>query len=83
MSVSEEIAIGLATGRSFADIAVQLGRPTSTVSREVDRNDGRGCYRASKAQRRADDKARRPRLTLASGESRRVPPRPFTALLRR
>ena len=41
---------------------MQLGRPTSTVSREVDRNGGRGRYRASKAQRRADDKARRPRV---------------------
>ena len=58
----EEIALGVATGRSFADIAVQLVRPTSTVSREVDRNGGRGRYRASKAQRRADDKARRPRV---------------------
>ena len=48
----EEIALGVATGRSFADIAVQLGRPTSTVSREVDRNGGRGRYRAGKAQRR-------------------------------
>ncbi len=58
----EEIALGVATGRSFGDIAVQLGRPTSTVSREVDRNGGRGRYRASNAQRRADDKARRPRV---------------------
>jgi len=58
----EEIALGVAIGCSFADIAVQLGRPTSTVSREVDRNGGRDRYRASKAQRRADDKARRPRV---------------------
>ena len=57
----EEIALCVATGRSSADIAAQLGRPTSTVSREVDRNGGRSRYRASKAQRQADDKARRPK----------------------
>jgi transposase, IS30 family len=57
----EEIALGVATGRSFADIAAQLGRPTSTVSREVDRNGGRGRYRASKAQRETDRRARRPK----------------------
>ncbi|MEX1165119.1 MAG: helix-turn-helix domain-containing protein [Nitriliruptor sp.] len=34
----EEIALGLAVQRSFADIARQLDRPTSTVAREVDRN---------------------------------------------
>ena len=33
-----EIALGLAVGRSFADIARGLDRPTSTVSREVGRN---------------------------------------------
>jgi transposase, IS30 family len=58
----EEIALGLATGRSFAVIAVQLGRPTSTVSREVDRNGGRGGYRASRAQRETDRRARRPKV---------------------
>jgi len=49
----EEISRGLAAGWSFAAIARQLGRPTSTVSREVERNDGRGLYRAGKADRRA------------------------------
>jgi transposase, IS30 family len=58
----EEIALGLATGRSFAVIAVQLGRPTSTVSREVDRNGGRGGYRASRALRETDRRARRPKV---------------------
>ena len=58
----EEIALGLATERSFADIARQLDRPTSTVAREVDRNGGRERYRASKAQRRAETEARRPKV---------------------
>jgi IS30 family transposase len=34
----EEIALGLAVQRSFADIARGLDRPTSTVAREVGRN---------------------------------------------
>jgi transposase, IS30 family len=58
----EEIALGVATGRSFANIAVQLWRPTSTVSREVDRNGGRSHYRASRAQRETDRRARRPKV---------------------
>jgi len=37
----EEISRGLAEGRSFAEIAEQLGRATSTISREVAHNGGR------------------------------------------
>ena len=58
----EEIALGIATGHSFADIAVRVGRPTSTVSREVDRNGGRGRYRATRAQRATHERARRPKV---------------------
>src|SRR6056297_3251333 len=57
----EEIALGIAIKRSLADIARQLGRPTSTVSREVERNGGPGRYRATKAQRATDQRARRPK----------------------
>jgi IS30 family transposase len=57
----EEIALGIAAGRSFADIARQLDRPTSTVSRDVDRNGGRGRYRAIRAQRATIERARRPK----------------------
>ncbi|MGH3452280.1 MAG: helix-turn-helix domain-containing protein [Haloechinothrix sp.] len=42
----EEIALGLATRHGFAGIGRQLGRPTSTVAREVARNGGRRRYRA-------------------------------------
>ena len=38
----EEISRGLATGVSFRQLGVQLGRPTSTVSREVGRHGGTG-----------------------------------------
>jgi IS30 family transposase len=45
----EEISRGLATGISFRQLGVQLGRPTSTVSREVGRHGGRQGYRAAAA----------------------------------
>jgi transposase, IS30 family len=42
----EEISLGLARGESLRAIARGLGRPVSTVSREVARNGGRAGYRA-------------------------------------
>ena len=56
----EEISRGLARGESFTAIAVQLQRPTSTVSREVARHGGRRQYRAERADRRAWARAQRP-----------------------
>ncbi|PLW74614.1 MarR family transcriptional regulator, partial [Streptomyces sp. DJ] len=43
------IAAGLAEGLPYAEIARRLGRPTSTVSREVGRNGGPGGYRPQQA----------------------------------
>jgi IS30 family transposase len=63
----EAIAVALSHGESFARIAGGLGRSTSTVSREVAANDGREAYRASKAHRRAYDRARRPKLRKLVG----------------
>lgn len=57
----EEITIGLARGESFTAIADRLGRTVSTVSREVAGNGGREAYRAWAAQRRAQERARRPK----------------------
>jgi IS30 family transposase len=57
----EEIRVGLDVGESFASIARRVGRPTSTVSREVARNGGRGEYRAWRADRQACERARRHR----------------------
>ena len=57
----EEISRGIARGESFAAIARPLGRVTSTVSREVERNGGRGRYRAVAAQRQTRWRCRRPR----------------------
>lgn len=42
-------------------IAASLGRAPSTVSREIRRNGGRECYRASQAEQAAWDRAHRPK----------------------
>jgi transposase, IS30 family len=62
----EEISRGLIAGDSYAAIARRLGRSTSTVSREVKENEGRQRYRAWAADRRADDRACRPKPTKLS-----------------
>ncbi|HEX6341569.1 GbsR/MarR family transcriptional regulator [Umezawaea sp.] len=53
------IAAGLADGLGYAEIARKLGRPTSTVSREVSRNGGGADYRADRAHRATGRRARR------------------------
>jgi len=60
----EEISRGLAAGESMRTIAVRLGRPASTISREVNRNGCRENYRAAKADERAWERARRPKRCL-------------------
>ncbi len=57
----EEISRGVVTGRSLRSIAASLGRVPSTVSREVNRNGGRGCYRANQADQAAWGRAHRPK----------------------
>ncbi len=56
----EEISRGVATGVSFRQLGVQLGRPTSTVSREVGRHGGRQGYRAAVAEAATWKRALRP-----------------------
>ncbi|MBT8450525.1 MAG: IS30 family transposase [Deltaproteobacteria bacterium] len=58
----ERISRGLAGGHSFVEIGKHLGRPTSTVSREVGRNGGAHRYRAVSAHRAARRRARRPKI---------------------
>jgi IS30 family transposase len=60
----EEISRGLAAGRTLRAIAMSLGRPPSTVGREVCRNGGRESYRAERAEERAVETARRPKPCL-------------------
>jgi IS30 family transposase len=57
----EEISRGIVSDLSLRMIARQLGRPPSTVSREINRNCGLKCYRASHADQAAWDRAHRPK----------------------
>jgi transposase, IS30 family len=63
----EEIAVGLAAGLSMRRIAVGLGRPVCTVSREVARNGSRLGYRAVPAQAQAEFRAARPKTAKLAG----------------
>ena len=49
----EEISRSMVAGHSIRSIAASLGRAPSTVSREIKRNGGRRCYRASQADQAA------------------------------
>src|ERR1700724_3828287 len=57
----EEISRGLVNGRSLRVIACSMGRAASTVSREIARNGGLGCYRAAASDRQAWRRALRPK----------------------
>jgi len=57
----EEISRGIACDLSLQAIATRLKRAPSTISREVRRNGGLKCYRASQADQAAWDRARRPK----------------------
>jgi len=71
----EQIAWGLAGKRSIRAIAGDLGRPASTVWREIQRNTrwpnrGPFPYRPSLAQRRADAHLARPKQAKLAGSDR-------------
>ncbi len=68
-SERETISRGLARQRSMRAIAAELGRAPSTVSREIKRNGGYDCYRASQADQAAWDRAHRPK-TCKLGQNR-------------
>ncbi|MBT2546006.1 helix-turn-helix domain-containing protein [Streptomyces sp. ISL-44] len=55
----QRIAAGLGSGLSYAEIARQLDRPTSTISREVARNGGPGGYRPQQAHQATVQRAQR------------------------
>ncbi|WP_033338699.1 GbsR/MarR family transcriptional regulator [Catenuloplanes japonicus] len=61
------IAAGLAARLSYAEIARRLGRPTSTISREIARNGGPAGYRPQRAHR------------ATAARARRIPVAPFPA----
>ncbi|KOU71816.1 MarR family transcriptional regulator [Streptomyces sp. MMG1533] len=62
-----QIALGLADGLAYAEIARRLDRPTSTVTREVMRNGGPTAYRADLAHRATERRAHRRRQTTPRG----------------
>ncbi|WP_435056513.1 helix-turn-helix domain-containing protein [Streptomyces noursei] len=70
----QRIAAGLAARLSYAEIARQLGRPGSTISREVARNGGARNYRANQAQQATTWRAHRrkphPATLPATGTTR-------------
>lgn len=55
----QQIALGLADGLAYAEIARRLDRPTSTITREVMRNGGPTAYRAEVAHRATERRAHR------------------------
>ncbi|MEU2250149.1 helix-turn-helix domain-containing protein [Streptomyces sp. NPDC019224] len=67
-----QIARGLADGLAYAEIARQLDRPTSTITREVTRNGGPADYRADAAHRSTEHRAHR-RTKAASRDTRPAP----------
>lgn len=68
----QQIALGLADGLAYAEIARRLDRPTSTITREVMRNGGPTAYRADLAHRATEHRAHRRRQ--AAPRDRATPP---------
>jgi IS30 family transposase len=57
----EQILVGISRGDSLSSIAGRLGRPPSTITREVNASGGCDHYSAWQAHQRARDQARRPK----------------------
>jgi predicted transcriptional regulator len=70
----QQIALGLADGLAYAEIARRTGRPTSTITREVMRNGGPTAYRADLAHRATERRARGRRQAAPRGQG--TPPQP-------
>ena len=66
MPEREEISRALAAGESIRCVARRLKRAASTISRELQRNGGKTCYRAAKAEETAWERARRPKTCKLS-----------------
>jgi transposase, IS30 family len=90
----ERISRGIAAGESARAIARALGRAPSTITRELQANAGRSCYRALRAHARALRCSQRPkrgklacnprlRAAVEAGLLRRWSPQQISARLRR
>ena len=66
----EEISRGIAAGRSIRGIARALGRSPSTICREIGRNSGTQAYRAMRADKRAWERALRPKRCRLARQGR-------------
>ena len=71
----QQIALGLADSLPYAEIARRLDRPTSTITREVMRNDGPTAYRADLAHRATGRRAIRRRPAVPRGPE--AAPQPY------
>ncbi|MEV6588297.1 GbsR/MarR family transcriptional regulator [Streptomyces acidicola] len=71
----QQIALGLADGLAYAEIARRLDRPTSTITREVMRNGGPTAYRADLAHRATEHRAHRRRQAAPRGPE--APPQAY------
>jgi len=71
----QQIALGLADGLAYAEIARRLDRPTSTITREVMRNGGPTAYRADLAHRATERRAHR--RTQAAPGNVQAPPQAY------
>jgi DNA-binding transcriptional regulator YhcF (GntR family) len=63
----QQIALGLADGLAYAEIARRVERPTSTITREVMRNGGPTAYRADLAHRATERRTQRRRQAAPRG----------------
>ena len=71
----QQIALGLADGLAYAEIARRLDRPTSTITREVMRNGGPAAYRADLAHRATEHRAHRRRQAAPRDPNASTPAR--------
>ena len=72
LSEREEISRGIAAQLSMREIASQLGRSPSTVSREINRNGGYRQYRARATEDAAWERALRPKVCKLAGNYRLI-----------
>ncbi|MFF5633707.1 helix-turn-helix domain-containing protein [Streptomyces sp. NPDC012825] len=73
----QQIALGLAEGLAYAEIARGLERPTSTITREVMRNGGPAGYRADLAHRATEQRTQRRRPAPPPGGAEPAPHQPY------
>lgn len=71
----QQIAVGLADGLAYAEIARRLDRPTSTITREVTRNGGPAGYRADLAHRATQQRTHQRRQAAPRGSQ--ASPQPY------